>query len=84
MQALISRKPGSEIAGRAGVGDQRHVVPALDPLGQLAGALRLVPLVVGDQSQRLDLEPLQQQTGAAGVLAGDHVGLVQRPPHARG
>ena len=52
-------KPRIGDRGRAGVGDEGDVVAALDPLGQIPGALRLVPLVVGDQPQRLDLEALQ-------------------------
>ena len=47
--------------------------------GELAGPLGLVLLVVGDQARARDLEPLVEPPGAAGVLAGDEVGLGERP-----
>jgi hypothetical protein len=33
--------------------------------------------VIGEETQSLDFEPLQQQPRAPGVLAGDHIGLVK-------
>ena len=64
-----SRGPRSP--GVPGVGDQGDRVAALDHLGELAGAVGLVLLVVGDQPRRRDLEQLEQAPGPAGVLAGD-------------
>ena len=84
MQVRIRRQPGSEIAGRAGVGDQGDLGAALDRLGELERALVLVALVVGDQPRRLHLEPLEQPPRPTGVLAGDDVGLRERAAHARG
>ena len=75
----------------AGVADQRHpgvrhqrdhrAVPhAVDELGR---PLALVVLVVGDE-RRLHAVALEQDAGAARVLAGDHVGVAQRRQHAQG
>ena len=64
---------------RAGVGDQHHLRPALDLRDELAGALGLVLLVVGDEPRAAQIEPLVQAARAAGVLAGDQVGLLERP-----
>ena len=74
----------------AGVGDQRHagvgderddlaVVHALDELGR---ARLLVLLVVADELAG-DAVVLEQRAGAAGVLAGDQVGLAQCRQHAQ-
>ncbi len=57
--------------------------PALDLRDELARALALVGVVVGDQSRPRDAEPLVEQPGAPRVLAGDEVGLGQRPSGAR-
>ena len=67
-----------------GVGDQHDPRPALDLRDELAGALDLVLLVVGDEARAAKLEPLVEAPGAAGVLAGDQVGLLERPQRARG
>src|SRR5204862_4338204 len=62
----------------ARLADQRDLRPALDLLRQLHRPLGLVSLVVGDEAGLRDVEPLEQEPGAAGVLAGDEVRLAQR------
>ena len=71
------------MTGRPGVGDEDHPRATLDLLDDLRRALGLVALVVGDQARARQLEPLVEQPGAAGVLAGDQVG-VGRGPAGRG
>ena len=79
MQARISRKPGSEIAGVPASEISATRAPRSICGDQLAGALDLVLLVVGDEPGPGELEPLVQAPGAPRVLAGDEVGLLERP-----
>ena len=83
MQARISRKPGSEITGVPASEISTTFAPRSISLGELAGALDLVALVVRDQARARDLESLEQPPGAPRVLAGDQVGLGERPAGAR-
>jgi hypothetical protein len=58
------------------------LAPALYLLRELHGALGLVALVVGDEARAQDVQALEQQACASGVLAGDEVGLAECLPCA--
>src|SRR6476661_6511282 len=67
---------------RARLADQRDPRAALNLLRELHGALGLVALVVGDEARAQDVQALEQQACASGVLAGDEVGLAECLPCA--
>ena len=78
-QVRISLIAGIGDRRHPGVADQRDLRPAGDPPRQLGRPRRLVSLVVGDQRRRRrDPEAVEQGAGAAGVLAGDVVGVDER------
>ena len=70
---------------RAGVGEQRDPGAALDRLGELRrrGSASL-PSWLETKRGRVEVEPLVEAAGAAGVLAGDEVGVGERLADPRG
>ena len=80
--ARTRRAPGSEIAGHAGVGDERHPLPGFEPRQELRDAGGLVVLVVGEEPGA-DPVAVEQPARVARVLGEHEVGFAQLGEHAQ-
>lgn len=67
---------------RTGIGDQRHVIPCLQPRQEAPTLVAFVVLVTGGQG-RLDTEVLQQTGRVTRVLGRDQLHLPQHPQGPR-
>ena len=83
MQARSSRCPGSEMPGMPASVMMATFSPWPSRAEQFGGAARFVVLVVADE-RLADPEMLEQVQRMAGILAGDHVRLLQDIDGAQG
>lgn len=80
---LRQKAAGVADAGRARVGDQRHIQILLQHArDDRRGAVFLVVLVVGDAG-RVDFKMVEQRAGHARILGGDQIAVPQRLQRTR-